>query len=273
MQESTALLVDSHIHLQDPVFQSGLAEHMQRARAEGVGNFVCNGSSEEDWTAVGRLAMENPRVIPCFGLHPWYVGSRSAAWYDILEHNLRSRPSAVGEIGLDCWIEPRDELAQEEVFLAQWRLARQLDLPVMVHCLRAWGWLMNLLKREPIPSRGFMLHAYGGSAELVHPLLDQGAYFSFAGTVLSENRYKAREALKRIPRNRLFLETDAPDLMPPPGFCPYRLNDAEGKLRNHPANLGAIARGVSEILCLSFPQLCDQLRDNCRRFLGALLIE
>jgi TatD DNase family protein len=270
MPESLPPLVDSHVHLQDPVYQVQLAEHLNQAAAQGIKFFICNGSSENDWERVSQLAAEYPAVIPCFGLHPWYVPSRSANWLQQLRQHLVSRSSAVGEIGLDRWIEPRDETAQEEVFRAQLQLARELDRPAMVHCLRAWGWLTVVLKNETPPRRGFMLHAYGGSPELIAPLLDLGAYFSFAGTTLRPDREKARAALKKVPLDRLLIETDAPDLAPPPPFCPYFVESTEGKSQNHPANLNAICRGISEILNLPVPQLREQLWENSKRLFGFL---
>jgi TatD DNase family protein len=271
MPTAASFLVDSHVHLQDPIFQPGLPGHLGQARAEGVGCFVCNGSAEEDWPLVSRLAADYGQIIPSFGLHPWYVGTRSRDWLAVLERCLEGMPSAVGEIGLDRWIEPRDEAIQEEVFLAQWRLACRLERPIMVHCLRAWGWLIRLLEGVSPPSGGFMLHAYGGSVELIRPLLDRGAYFSFAGTVLLERKAKAREAMKKVPLDRLLLETDAPDLLPPPRYGPYQLKGPDGQPCNHPANLAAIAGGVSEVLSMPLPQLRDQLFENSRRFLGSLI--
>jgi TatD DNase family protein len=241
---------------------------LARARAQGVGRFVCNGSTESDWPEVIELSRRFPDIIPCLGLHPWYVGERSAQWLARLEQHLDACPAAVGEIGLDRWVEPRDEAAQETVFRAQLALARRRQLPVMVHCLRAWGWLMDVLRDEaPLPA-GLLLHAYGGPAELVPPLAGLGAYFSFGGNTLDERKLVRREAIRVVPRDRLLLETDAPDILPPPAFRPFATRNAEGRDRNEPANLPAIAQGIADLLGISWAELARLNWENARRFLG-----
>jgi TatD DNase family protein len=268
-----APLVDSHLHLQEPVFANGLDSVLGQARQVGVRYFVCNGSSEADWPRVALLARQHREIIPCYGLHPWYVGERTDQWDRTLEDLLITGPAGVGEIGLDRWIEPRDERAQEEVFRRQLDMARRLHRPAMIHCLQAWGWLMEVLRVEHPPDAGFLVHAYGGSVELIKPLADLGAYFSFAGGVLREKKTRQREVMRHIPRDRLLLETDAPDLMPPASYCPFVVRDEQGRQRNHPANLAAIVRGISAHLSLDPSRLAEQLWENGRRFLAGLLPE
>ncbi len=266
-------LIDAHLHLQESSFEADLEEVIRLAVAGGVRYMLCNGSSEEDWPAVLRLARTHPEIIPCFGLHPWYVKERSGEWLANLAKFLNAVPSAVGEIGLDRWVEDRDESAQEEVFLAQLEMARCRNRPVMIHCLRAWGWFMDVMKSQPAFPAGVLFHAYSGSAELIEPLVRMGAYFSFAGTILDEKYGRARDAIIKIPRDRLLLETDAP-FMPLPE--PYRSPDlkmVEGKVRNEPSQLPVVVRGVAELLGISAEELSRQLWTNARRFLGGLIDE
>jgi TatD DNase family protein len=264
-------LVDSHVHLQDFASAPGFAEVLQQARERGIRHFICNGSSEADWPRVEALAREHPCIVPCYGLHPWYVEARSPEWRRQLERQLAARGAGVGEIGLDRWMEPRNEPLQEEVFRSQLGIARQYQRPVMIHCLRAWGWLMRVLESEPVPAAGFLIHAYGGSVELIRPLLDKGAYFSFAGNVLDETRNRAREALRGVPLDRLLLETDAPDLLPPLAHRTHVWPDESGRLKNHPANLAAILPGVAGLLSLATEVLAEHLWENSQRFFGDLL--
>ncbi len=100
---------------------------------------VVNGSCEEDWPEVLKLAREFPQVLPSFGYHPWYVKERTPQWQAELARFLDSVPSAVGEIGLDRWIKDCDLALQEEMFVFQLRLAAERGLPVSIHCLQAWG--------------------------------------------------------------------------------------------------------------------------------------
>ncbi len=265
--------IDSHLHLQDPRLLPDLESVLHRAGRAGVRHFVCNGSCEQDWPIVLDLAKTHSQIIPCFGYHPWYVHERSTDWPVKLEDFLTAVPSAVGEIGLDRWIEPRDEAAQEEVFLAQFELARKLRRPAMIHCLRAWGWFMDLLKSRPPLPAGMLIHAYGGPAELISSLIEHNAWFSFAGTVLHEKNTRARTAIRQIPLDRLLLETDAPDLPPPEPFCHPDLRKDNGKIVNEPVNLPAIVREVAQILGRPEAFLAETVWNNSLRFFGLLVDE
>lgn len=263
------VLLDAHAHLQDPILLSRADEVLWRARQAGVCRIVCNGSSQDDWPAVLELAGRSEAVIPAFGLHPWYVGGRSAAWMDDLQRCLDAVPSSVGEIGLDRWLEPRDESAQEEVFRLQLDVARQRDLPVTVHCLRAWGWLLDVLRDErPLPA-GLILHAYGGAPDLLDELIRLNAYVSFACSVLHPNAKRARASLAAAPADRILLETDSPDLPPPDAFraTPHLIN-AEGKPANEPANLALSLPALAELRGTSPGELANLAWSNGERLFG-----
>ncbi len=262
--------IDAHLHLADPAFSDGISAVLSAARAAGVSWFVVNATGPDDWERVAILAREHPGVIPCFGAHPWFVAGLPPDWTQQLWRRLREQPSAVGEVGIDCWIEPRDEATQERVFMTQLDMARELERPVMVHCLRAWGWLMDLLsERSPLPA-GMLIHAYGGPVELIKPLVRHNAYFSFAGNIFETKRHTARAAAAAVPLDRLLLETDAPDMLPPPDYrlLVHRRNEKE---HNHPANLPKILEGVARLRGHSTEALADAVMANARRLLGDLL--
>lgn len=259
-------LVDNHVHLQDSKFGDDIEQIIQRARRFGIAWFACNGTREQDWPKVLDLCKRYPSIIPCFGLHPWYASQRQENWIKSLTHFLQIPGSCLGEIGLDRWIEPRDEAAQEEVFRSQLRLAKDLHRPASLHCLRAWGWLMEVLRQEKPFTAGLLIHAYGGSAELIGPLADLGAYFSFAGNVLEERKVKQREALQQVPLDRLLLESDAPDLTPPPAFRVAASDQQNQSERNEPANLSRILEGIANLLKREAPDLADILWKNSTTF-------
>lgn len=238
---------DAHNHLQEEVLIPHLDGVMQRARAAGIARMVCNGTHEGDWQRVLDLSREYEEIIPCFGLHPWFVKDRSPDWLRSLESFLDQTPSAVGEIGLDRYVPDRDEPAQEEVFRVQLDLARRRNLPVMIHCLKAWGWMLRVLESEGPPPAGMVIHAYGGSAELLPQLAAMGAWFSFAGSVLDERHARARGALKQVGPERLLVESDAPAMPPPQEFREHMVVGEGGEEYNEPANLPAILRGVAEV--------------------------
>jgi len=259
---------DAHNHLQDDRFAGRQAELVAAARAVGVARMVVNGSCEEDWPQVAALAQEHPDlVVPSFGYHPWYVGECTARWRDTLVEWLDRTPGAViGEIGLDRWKPGLTYDAQEEVFVAQLRLAAERNLAASLHCLQAWGRLHDLLREQPRPARGFVLHSYGGPAEMVAPLAKLGAHFSFPGYFMHERKARQREAFKAVPLDRLLIETDAPDQPLPDPANAHPLTDPRtGKALNHPANLPAVYRFVAELRGVPLAELAARVEENFRR--------
>lgn len=263
-------LYDAHNHLQDERFAGRQAELVAAAEGEGVIRMVVNGACESDWPAVRELARRFPVVLPSFGYHPWYVGERTPDWLVNLRRCLDETPGAViGEIGLDRWKPGLSYDGQEEAFTAQLALAAERNLPASIHCLQAWGRLHELLRAGPRPARGFLLHSYGGPVELVAPLAKLGAYFSFPGYYLHERKARQRETFKAVPPDRLLVETDAPDQLPPEDRRPHPWADpATGAPLNHPANLRAILEGVAAALGERVARLAARMEDNFGRLFG-----
>lgn len=210
-------LFDAHCHLQDPRILSKAHQLIKTAQDKGVARFAVNGVCEQDWHLVKNLAETYPCVIPCFGLHPWYVAERSPDWFKTLKDYFDSTPSAaVGEIGVDKGSQGRkiDFSEQVEVLTQQLELAKELNKPASIHCVRAFGDLLELMKSVgPFPA-GVILHSYLGSAEMVPEFSKLGAYFSFSGFLMSLKANKAKKMLKMVPSDRILLETDAPDALP-----------------------------------------------------------
>lgn len=210
-------LFDSHCHLQDGRILNLAPKLIKEAVDTGVVHFAVNGVSEKDWHLVKEMSDSYPFVVPNFGLHPWFISDRTPNWLNTLKDFLVSTPSAaVGEIGLDKGAIGKkiDFSDQVEVFRQQLQLAKELNKPASVHCVRAFGDLLEILKSEgPFPF-GLVLHSYLGSAEMVPELSKLGAYFSFSGFLMSLKESKAKKMLKGIPHDRILLETDAPDARP-----------------------------------------------------------
>jgi TatD DNase family protein len=157
------------------------------------------------------------------------------------------------------------------VFVWQLRLAAERNLPVSIHCLQAWGRLLELLRAGPCPRCGFLLHSFGGPRELIGPLAELGAYFSVPGYFAHERKARQREAFRHVPPDRLLIETDAPDQLLPAERIQYPLTDpATRKTVNHPANLGAVYRFVAELLGEPLEPLAERVEENFRRLFGAL---
>ncbi|KAG6671193.1 hypothetical protein I3843_Q009300 [Carya illinoinensis] len=172
---------------------------------------------QKDWHLVKQMGEKYTSVIPCFGLHPWYVSERTPNWFDTLKECLESTPSAaVGEIGLDKGSRGKeiDFSDQIDVFRQQLELARELKKPASVHCVRAFGDLLQIMKSIGSFPAGVILHSYLGSAEMVPEFAKLGAYFSFSGFLMSLEGRKAKKMLRAVPSERILLESDAPDALP-----------------------------------------------------------
>ena len=268
---SAAPLLDAHNHLHDSRLLPWRAEFLAELPALGVRRAVVNGTHEADWPEVAALAAQVPWVLPSFGLHPWHVNERSAAWREKLLHFFDTHPGAgVGEIGLDRWIEGHDPIAQAECFRAQLAIAAERNLPATIHCVRAWGALWDILRESPVPARGFLLHAYGGPAEMTAGFVARGAYFSFSPSFLHERKAAQREIFRTFPPERILVETDAPDLAPPPEANPHPLADENGKPLNHPANLVLAYDALAKIRNVSRAELAATVAENFTRLFATL---
>lgn len=275
-------LYDAHNHLQDERLKPWRADLLTQIAEVGVVRMVVNGVCEEDWPDVLALAQQHPIVLPSFGYHPWYVHERTPDWQSRLVEFLNQIPSAVGEIGLDRWIIDRhtQEVKREQssssppasldeqakVFSWELRLAAERNLPVSIHCLQAWGLLHDILRREPRPECGFLLHSYGGPVEMVKPLADLGAYFSLPGHFARERKQRQQDTFKQVPPDRLLIETDAPDQCLPDHLNRFPLTDEQaGKPLNHPANIAAVYQFAAELLGESVEPLAERVEANFRR--------
>lgn len=299
------MLHDAHNHLQD----AALAPHLDRIAATvadlRIGTMVVNGTHEADWPLVSDLARRFPFVRPSYGLHPWHAGNRSPDWLDTLRARLAEADqiladratlasttnaglptvalAKVGEIGLDRWMTDNARLddrrliglrrarldEQTEVFLPQLALATADNRPVTIHCLQAWGALDTLLHTHRVPARGFLLHAYGGPAELIPRFAALGAYFSFTGYFLDPRHAKHLDAFRHVPPDRLLVETDAPAMPLPQSWRTHKLPPSpDGTPVNHPGNLDAAYAGLASLLGLARDELESHVSENVHRFFG-----
>ncbi len=262
-------LTDCHNHLQDSRLSGRVEEVMTECAAAGVRQLIVNGTRESDWPSVAALARRFPgQVRASYGLHPWYAGDRTPGWGEGLGEYLDGGACGVGEAGLDRWIAGHDIEDQCAVLATQISMARERDLPLTLHCLQAWGALHGLLKRSSLPARGFLLHSYGGPAEMVDGFVRLGAYFSFSGYFLRAGKEAKLEAFRCAPLDRLLVETDAPDMALPPELERTHFEGEDGTALNHPANLPAVLEGLARLRGIGPEELAVRVETNCRRLFG-----
>lgn len=250
---------DAHTHLDDPAFDGDRAEVCARARAAGVTDFAIAGADPAHWDRVVRVAAEIGAVAT-LGLHPWWAGDLSETAIDGIVARLAGAlgSTGLGECGLDHH-RARDEGArarQRHALRAQLALARERDVPVILHCVRAHGALLAILRADGIPAAGGFVHAWAGPPDLVQPFLALGLDLSFGSLVARPGAKRARASVVRVPADRLLLETDAPDQPLP------------GRTRGEPADVVAIATEAATLRGEDPRALLGLAGDNARRQWG-----
>jgi TatD DNase family protein len=258
-----APLYDAHAHFAAPALRQHWQQISDDLEEIDLRYAVVNGTSPTDWPAVLELAKSESRMIPAIGLHPWQVNDAPADWQAQFLNALDRGARVIGEVGLDQWREGYDLERQQAAFRWQFAQATQRNLPVSIHCLKAIGPLMETLRREPLPKRGFHLHAYNGSVELIPELVELGAYFSFNAGQLTTGKSKALERICAVPAERLLIETDAPDMLPPPELRSFNLPEsASGQALTHPATLIDGYTSIAEIRVTPLESLRQQVASN-----------
>jgi TatD DNase family protein len=272
----TTELFDSHCHLHDARMQDLRAAAGQRAVAAGVCGLLLAGVDRADWRAQVALSAElgadasvgdRLSIARAYGIHPQvieqYSDAELASQLDSLTRALAGRdpelppPHAVGELGLDARTpERRAGLArQASIFAAQLALARERELPIVLHILRCHGEALRLLRRDGIPRCGGVVHSYSGSAELIRDYLALGLSISFSGAVTRVPAQRLHAAVRAVPADRLLIETDAPDQTP----IEHR------PTRNEPAFLPTICAAMAALRGEDPAQLAQITTDNARR--------
>jgi TatD DNase family protein len=251
---------DTHCHLQE---LDDADAAIARAEAAGVTRMLLAGVGPDAWQRDDVLAARHDALWLSYGLHPQLVATLDDAACDeivrALDERLRRRDArvvAVGEIGLDGVGERRASIdRQERVFRAQLALARAHALPVALHVLREHPRALAVLRDEPLPAGG-VLHSCSASPELVREYVALGFHVSFSGSVTwHRGDNKAARAAAVVPRDRLVVETDAPDQTPEP----HRPG------RNEPAFLVAIVQAIAHLWHVDFAEAARVTDDNAQR--------
>lgn len=247
-------MIDAHAHLCDPLFAPDLPEVLERARQAGVERVICVGETLEDAQRNLELAASYEMLDAAAGLYPTILDPGRAdemlAW--IRQH--RGELCAIGEVGLDRWKVQDEEgrALQERIFRRFIHLSRDLDLPLNIHSRSAGRRTLDLLEEEG-PCRA-LLHAFDGKASLAERGVALGCFFSIPPSVV-RSRQK-QKLLRRLPLDRVVLETDAPVLGPRAGE------------RNEPANLVVSLAAVAEIKGCSRECAARVTTENAERLFG-----
>jgi TatD DNase family protein len=213
-------LIDTHCHLTFEQLVGDIEAVVDRSKTAGVTGWITIGTDPEHNQKAVELADRFENMYATVGIHPHDAKDVTAKTLSELKELAGSeKVVAVGETGLDFHYDFSPRQDQRRAFEAQLEIARQLNLPVIIHCREAFDEMIDILERFiGVKGRlkGVVFHCFSGTAQQARIVLDHGFYISFTGVVTFKNAQKAREAAKIVPADRLMLETDCPYMSPEP---------------------------------------------------------
>ncbi|OTA21471.1 deoxyribonuclease YjjV [Xenorhabdus beddingii] len=213
------MFIDTHCHFDFPPFAGDETASLEQARQMGVEKIVVPAVSQMNFQRVVTLAENYPALYAALGLHPLYIREHQNAHLDELGQRLQEKSTrcvAVGEIGLDLYMPDPQFERQKAVLETQLTLARQHDLPVILHSRKSHDPLAALLRKHKLPRTG-VIHGFAGSLSQAQAFIRLGFYIGVGGTITYDRAQKTRNTISQLPLSSLVLETDAPD-MPLSGF-------------------------------------------------------
>lgn len=269
----SAMWIDTHCHLDAPEFDADRDAVVGRARAAGVGGLVIPAVEAANFGAVQALA-ERHGAAYALGIHPLCVDRAADADLDLLRQALAERRGdprlvAVGEIGIDLFIEGLDRGKQEVFYAAQLKLAREAGLPVILHVRRSADALLKHLRRIDLP--GGIAHAFNGSDQQAQAFVDQGFKLGFGGALTFDRALQIRRLAQSLPLGSLVMETDSPDI-PPHWLYRTAAERAQGaaNARNEPAELPRIAEVLAGLRGVQAQALAEATTANAHAALPRL---
>ncbi|HZK57605.1 MAG TPA: TatD family hydrolase [Clostridia bacterium] len=250
------MLFDSHAHLDDGRFDKDRDNVIKRAKQNDIQYILNPGADLNTSIRAVNLSEKYDMIYAAVGVHPHEVKDMDEDTIEVLKAlTNREKVVAIGEIGLDFYYDnsPRD--TQREWFRKQIELAKEVNLPIIIHDRDAHGEVFDTLKKHDAGALGCVMHCYSGSVEMAREYVKMGIYVSLAGPVTFKNARKTYEVAKEIPLEWLLVETDSPYLTP----VPYR-----GK-RNEPAYVRFVAQKVAEAKQISIEEVARQTTLNTKK--------
>ncbi len=246
------MFIDTHCHLDATEFEGEQATIVQHAQVAGLRCIVVPSVSCDNFDAVRTMCDQYPICVPAYGIHPMYVADAIPAHLDQLNDCLtQHHPIAVGEIGLDFFIKHYDQARQEYFFVEQLKLAREHDLPVLLHLRKAQDSVLKCLRQHKV--RGGIAHAFNGSHQQAEEFIKLGFKLGFGGAMTYSRATKLRELAATLPLDSIVLETDAPDI--PPEFL-------DRGLPNEPQYLPVIAQTLASLRGMTVAEVAQATTEN-----------
>ncbi len=254
-------LIDTHCHLDAAEFAADRDDVHRRALDAGVAIQIVPSVTRDNFAAVEAACRRYPGCLPAWGMHPMYIHVHQESHLADLCARIESwRPVAIGEIGLDLFAPGLDYATQEHFYVEQLKIARDHDLPVLLHCRRANDQILKQLRRFKL--KGGIAHAFSGSRQQADAYLKLGFKLGFGGAFTWTRATNLRALARELPLEAIVLETDSPDI--PPAWIGQEQNNA----RNEPAELARIAACLAEIRGETVTEVIEQTSANARAVLG-----
>lgn len=251
-------LYDSHSHLDAPEFDTEREAVIRRAEAAGVAQQLVPAVAFRTWPALKATCALRPGLKAAYGLHPMYLDEHRPSHLDALPDWIeRERPAAVGECGLDFFVEGLDPEAQRLYFTRQLEIAREFRLPVVLHARRAVDEVIAMIRR--VGGLRGVVHSWSGSEAQAAQLYRLGFSLGIGGPVTFERAQRLRRTVAAMPIEHLLLETDSPD----------QPDATRRGQRNEPAFLVDVLREVARLRGMDEAVLADATRRNAEALFGA----
>ncbi len=250
-------LIDSHCHLDADAFDVDREAVLLRAQAAGVGAQVVPAVSAASWPKLQQVCRAAPGLHPAYGLHPMFLAEhRPEHLLQLRDWVEREAPVAIGECGLDFFVDALDPTQQRHYFQAQLELAREFQLPLVVHARRAVDEVILRIRR--VGGLRGVVHSFSGSPEQARQLWELGFLLGIGGPATYPRANRLRSLVAQMPLEFLLLETDAPD----------QPDAAIRGQRNEPARLQAIAATIAELRGQPVDEIAAQTSANARALFG-----
>ncbi|PLX43203.1 MAG: hypothetical protein C0608_00050 [Deltaproteobacteria bacterium] len=249
-------MFDAHIHLNSDIFFNDLDKVVAEMNRAGINGAAIGGYDERSSRRAVSINERYPHLIATAGFHPLFIEGEELS-EDFKLFLRTAKIGAIGEIGLDFWAGREDEARQRRYFEAQALIAKERKLPIILHIRKSFYETLSLLEATGFNGPA-LHHAFSGSPDMAEKALERGHYLSVGGKITYPERGKLRKLFSSVPKDRLLVETDAPDI-------PIFKRKGEP---HRPADLLAIVTALSEILGLTPEETAKLTDENARRFFG-----
>lgn len=250
------MIFESHAHYDDEAFDSDRSELLSQCQNQGIEYIVNVSASLKSVQTTLELAERYPFIYAAVGIHPDEVGELNEENFAWLKEQCRHpKAVAVGEIGLDYYWDKENHETQKYWFGRQLDLAKELELPIIVHSREACADTLEEIKKAHSPKLKGVIHCFSYAPETAREYLEMGYYIGIGGVVTFKNAKKLKEVVKMLPPERILLETDCPYLAPEPN---------RGK-RNSSLNLPYVAAAVAELKGMETEEVIRITNENARK--------